>query len=76
MSPVAGLEPPAARQGPGAIPRELVDAVDVLMVRLVAANLPGDRRATGLGAGTELAQLRPYEPGDVGLQAQRRTERH
>jgi uncharacterized protein (DUF58 family) len=64
MSPVAGLEPPPARQGPGAIPRELVDAVDVLMVRLVAANLPGDRRATGLGPGTELAQLRPYEPGD------------
>jgi len=64
MSPVAGLEQPAARQGPGAIPRELVDAVDVLMVRLVAANLPGDRRSTGVGAGTELAQLRPYEPGD------------
>ena len=64
MSPVAGLEPPVARQGPGAIPRALVDAVEVLMVRLVAANLPGDRRATGIGAGTELAQLRPYEPGD------------
>ena len=26
--------------------------------------LPGERRAPGVGAGTELAQLRPYEPGD------------
>src|SRR3954453_6833417 len=26
--------------------------------------LQGDKRAAGLGAGTELAQLRPYEVGD------------
>src|SRR4051794_26314036 len=26
--------------------------------------LPGDKRAAGVGAGTELAQLRPYEVGD------------
>jgi uncharacterized protein (DUF58 family) len=26
--------------------------------------LPGDRRAAGVGVGTELAQLRPYETGD------------
>ena len=64
MTRLPALEPPAARQGPGAIPRQLVDAVDVLMVRLVAASLPGDRRARGVGAGTELSQLRPYEPGD------------
>jgi uncharacterized protein (DUF58 family) len=64
MSPVAGLEPPPAAQGPGEIPRQLIDAIDVLMAHLVAANQPGDRRAAGVGSGTELSQLRPYEPGD------------
>jgi uncharacterized protein (DUF58 family) len=58
------LEQPAARQGPGAIPQPLVEALDVAVNRLVARKLPGDRRAAGTGLGTELAQLRPYEIGD------------
>src|SRR6185312_11598322 len=37
---------------------------DVALSRRVARTLPGDRRAVGVGAGTELAQLRPYEIGD------------
>jgi uncharacterized protein (DUF58 family) len=58
------LQVPAGRQGPGPMPQRLVDALDVIVVRRTAGALPGDRRAAGLGAGTELAQLRPYEPGD------------
>ena len=58
------LEPPAARQGPGPIPQPLIEALDVAVNRLVARTLPGDRRAAGVGIGTELAQLRPYEIGD------------
>ena len=58
------LEPPAARQGPGPLPQPLIDALDVAVSRIVARMLPGDRRAAGVGAGTELAQLRPYEIGD------------
>ena len=58
------LEPPAARQGPGALAQPLLEAIDVSLSRMVARMLPGDRRAVGVGAGTELAQLRPYEIGD------------
>ncbi len=58
------LEPPAARQGPGPIAQPLIDALDVAVNRLVARALPGDRRAAGVGLGTELAQLRPYVIGD------------
>jgi uncharacterized protein (DUF58 family) len=58
------LVQPAARQGPGPIPQPLVDALDVAVNRLVSRALPGDRRAAGVGLGTELAQLRPYVVGD------------
>ena len=63
MSPT-GLRPPVARQGPGPIPHGLLASLDLVIARRAAGALPGDRRAAGLGAGTELAQLRPYEVGD------------
>jgi uncharacterized protein (DUF58 family) len=46
------------------MPRRLVESLDMVVAHRAAGALPGDRRAAGLGAGTELAQLRPYEPGD------------
>jgi uncharacterized protein (DUF58 family) len=58
------LTPPAARQGPGRMPTALVDALDLVVARHAAGALPGDRRAAGIGSGTELAQLRPYVIGD------------
>lgn len=46
------------------MPQGLVEALDLVIARRAAGALPGDRRAAGLGSGTELAQLRPYEIGD------------
>ena len=46
------------------MPTALVDALDLVVARRAAGALPGERRAAGVGAGTELAQLRPYEVGD------------
>ena len=46
------------------MPGALVDALDPAVNRLISRTLPGSRRAVGVGPGTELSQLRPYEPGD------------
>lgn len=60
----AALAQPAAKQGPGAMPPALLDALAIAVTQRVAGALPGDRRAAGVGAGTELAQIRPYAFGD------------
>ncbi len=46
------------------MPGAAIAALDPAITRLVARTLPGGSRASGVGLGTELAQLRPYEPGD------------
>ena len=58
------LRVPAGRQGPGPMPQRLIDALDLVVATRAGGALPGDKRAAGIGAGTELAQLRPYEVGD------------
>ena len=58
------LRVPAARQGPGPMPQRVVEELDLAVAHRAAGALPGDRRAAGLGAGTELAQIRPYATGD------------
>ena len=42
----------------------LVEALDLVLANRAAGALPGERRAAGLGVGTELAQIRPYQVGD------------
>lgn len=55
---------PAARQGPGPLPEGAVRAVEIAIRRRIGGQLPGEHRATGVGSGTEIAQLRPYVVGD------------
>ena len=56
--------PTPARPGPGPIPEQLLRALDVSIGRRVEGLLAGDYRSALMGVGTELAQVRPYVPGD------------
>jgi uncharacterized protein (DUF58 family) len=58
------LTPPAARQGPGPVPRPAVDRLALALARRAAGVLTGDARAAGTGEGIEIEQIRPYQDGD------------
>ena len=53
-----------ARPGPGPTPEVLIRALDLSVGRRIRGLVPGEYRAADLGGGFELAQVRPYEPGD------------
>lgn len=55
---------PLGRQGPGHLPAATVARLDLALRRRANGVLPGDHLTAGVGDGTELAQLRPYEAGD------------
>ncbi len=46
------------------MPAAAVAALDLALVRRTGGRLPGSHRGIGVGVGTELAQLRPYQVGD------------
>ena len=52
------------RPGPGPTPEALLRALDVVVRRRIEGLLAGEHRSTAVGIGTELAQVRPYQPGD------------
>jgi uncharacterized protein (DUF58 family) len=56
--------PTPDRPGPGPLPGAALRALDVTIGRRIEGILAGDYRASLQGDGTELAQLRPYVPGD------------
>lgn len=66
MSTVPTLQPArtASRPGPGPVPAALLRKVELTVRRRVDGLLAGDHRSWALGDGTELAQVRPYVPGD------------
>ena len=52
------------RPGPGALPVELLRALQIDVGRRLEGMLAGDYRSSRHGEGTELVQVRPYLPGD------------
>jgi uncharacterized protein (DUF58 family) len=54
----------AERPGPGPLPEALLRALEITIGRRIEGLLAGDYRSNVLGDGTELAQVRPYIPGD------------
>ena len=57
-------EPTPERPGPGPMPDALLRALELTIGRRVEGLLAGEHRSRILGRGTELAQVRPYGPGD------------
>jgi uncharacterized protein (DUF58 family) len=53
-----------ARPGPGPTPEALLRALELSIARQIRGLVAGDYRALDQGGGMELAQVRPYEPGD------------
>jgi uncharacterized protein (DUF58 family) len=51
-------------KGPGPIPEAVVRGLDLTVRRRLEGLVPGDQRTPAVGAGTELAQIRAYHPGD------------
>jgi uncharacterized protein (DUF58 family) len=67
--PTAGLggltvERTPDKPGPGPTPDALLRALDLTVRRRVEGLLAGEHRSSALGVGTELAQVREYQPGD------------
>ena len=57
-----GADP--ARPGPGELPARLLQALQIEVTRRMEGMLAGEFRSSRHGDGVELAQVRPYVPGD------------
>ncbi|HEX8106014.1 MAG TPA: DUF58 domain-containing protein [Solirubrobacteraceae bacterium] len=52
------------RPGPGPVPPAVLRSLDLAVRRRVESLIPGEHRTPSFGTGTELSQIRPYQPGD------------
>jgi len=59
-----GPERTPQRPGPGPVPPAVLRSLDLAMLRRVESLMPGEHLTPQVGAGVELAMIRPYRPGD------------
>ena len=59
-----GRDRTPASPGPGPLPEALLRALDLKIGRRIDGLLAGEHRTAMVGVGTELAQIREWEPGD------------
>ena len=59
-----GAERTPERPGPGPVPPAVLRSLDLAVLRRVESMIPGEHLTPQVGAGTELATIRPYRPGD------------
>jgi uncharacterized protein (DUF58 family) len=52
------------KPGPGPVPDAVLRSLDLAVMRRIQSLVPGDHVTPQVGAGTELAMIRPYQPGD------------
>jgi uncharacterized protein (DUF58 family) len=64
LAELSGRVRTPARPGPGSVTSESLRALDLAIGRRVDGLLAGDYRSAVAGVGTELHQVRAYEPGD------------
>jgi uncharacterized protein (DUF58 family) len=63
-SPFLAVERTPDRPGPGPVPPAVLRSLDLAVLRRVESLVPGEHLTPQVGAGTELATIRPYQPGD------------
>jgi uncharacterized protein (DUF58 family) len=61
---LGAIERTPERPGPGAVPPAVLRSLDLAILRRVESLVPGEHLTPQVGAGTELAMIRPYHPGD------------
>ena len=64
ISDLLGRVRTPAEPGPGPLSWDSLRALDLAIGSRVSGMLQGDFRSAYAGAGTELHQVRPYQPGD------------
>ena len=62
--PAAPARAHAGKPGPGPVPDAVLRSLDLAVMRRIQSLVPGDHVTPQVGAGTELALIRPYQPGD------------
>jgi uncharacterized protein (DUF58 family) len=64
LRPASGPERTPERPGPGPVPPAVLRSLDLAVLRRVESLVPGEHLTPQVGAGTELATIRPYQTGD------------